>query len=500
MRKQILLTALAALTTGLSIAQKGITKLDMNIGFGSSFPIHITPFAGGVACYANNGTRGWELFTTDGVSQPVMATDLNPLAGSAIGQFFNKPMAQIGSKLYFTADNGASGYELFVYNGSGSPLITSEIEIGTDGSSPDDFAVLNGILYFRARTSTEGYELWQYTPSLNQATRLTDIMPGTDSSVTGNITVYNNNIYFTADSNNNNELWVYNPLASTVAMVADINPGGSSSPHNLVVLNGKLYFTADDGTNGRELFAYDGISTPQRLTDVAPGSFDGIQDTKASLITWYNNKVYFVGMNTSAEKQIYVYDPATSNTVVAASTNGTNTSEPLWLTNYAGKIYFSSYNDTSGFELWAYDGVAAPAVAINFCKGTPSGSPQQLTPVGDNLYFRAVDCSGIGDELFKYNYKEVSIASLHFDGKATLYPNPASTAATLQLLLNKAEALLVNITDMQGRIVYTTGLQHFATGETMVALPAGKLQPGVYQCNIYSSEGRRYYNTKLVVK
>lgn len=472
----------------------------MNIGFGSSFPIHITPYNNGVACYANNGIRGWELFTTDGVSLPVMATDLNPLAGSAIGQFFHKPIAVIGSKLYFTGDNGASGYEIFTYNGSGSPLITSEIEIGTDGSSPDDFAVLNNTIYFRARTSTEGYELWQYTPSTNQNTRLTDIMPGVDSSVTGNTTVYNNKIYFTADSNNNEELWVYDPLATTVAMVADINPAGSSTPHNLVVLNNKLYFTADDGTSGRELYVYDGISAPQRLTDAAPGNFDGIQDTRSSLITWYNNKVYFVGMNTSADKQIYVYDPATGNTVVATGTNGANTSEPLWLTNYAGKIFFSSYNDTSGFELWSYDGTTAPAIVVNFCPGTASSSPQQLTAVGDNLYFRAVDCGGIGEELFRYSYKEVSVTNIKFDGKATVYPNPASTAATLLLHLNKAEDLLINITDIQGRTIYTTGMQHYATGETHVAIPASRLNTGIYTCHITNNSGSRLTSMQLVIK
>lgn len=499
MKKQALLAALAAMIGISSTAQTGITKLDINTGSGSSYPLHIIPFGSGVACYATNGSKGWELHTTDGTTAPVMVTDLNPLAGSAIGQFFNRPVAVINSKLYFTADNGASGYELFKYSGTGTPTIT-DIELGAGSSSPDDYAVLNNKLYFRASTGTEGYELWSYDPAVTLPVRLTDIRPGTDSSVTGNTIAFNNKIYFTAtDNGNNNELWVYDPTLQTTAMVADINPAGSSNPMHLAVLNGKLYFSADDGSFGRELFVYDGTNTPTRLTDVATGSFDGMPDIKAPLITYYNNKIYFVGNNTSLEKQVYVYDAGTGNATVAASTNGTNSSEPTWLTLYNGKIYFVAYNDTKGFEMWSYNGTTTK-LEIELCTGVNSSNPQQLTAVGDNLYFRAIDCGGVGEELFRYNYKEVSVTNISFDGKAMLFPNPATTTATLQLQLNKAESILVSIADMQGRIVYTTGMQNMPAGETNVALPTARLQTGIYNCSVTSNTGSKYYSAQLFVK
>lgn len=498
MKKQALLAALAAMIGTSSIAQTGITKLDMNIGSGPSYPIHIIPFGSGVACYATNGSRGWELHTTDGVAAPVMVADLNPLAGSAVGQFFNRPVAVIQSKLYFTGDNGASGYELFKYTGTGSPSIT-DIEIGTGSSSPDNFTVLNNVLYFRASSATEGYELWSYDPNVTVPIRHTDIRTGVDSSLTGSIIAFNNKIYFTADDNgNNNELWMYDPTLQIAQIVAEINATGSSNPMHLAVLNNKLYFSADDGSNGRELYVYDGTTPPARLTDVGTGSFDGMPDTKAPLITYFNNKIYFVGMNTNADKQIYVYDAG--NATVAASTNGTNSSEPSWLTLYNGKIYFAAYNDTKGIEIWSYDGANTPKIEIELCTGANSSNPQQLTPVGDNLYFRAVDCGGVGEELFRYNFKEVSVSNLSFDGKATLFPNPATTTATLQLQLNKAEQILVTITDMQGRTVYTTGVQNMQAGETNVALPTARLHAGIYNCTVTGSNGSKYYSTQLVVK
>jgi ELWxxDGT repeat protein len=499
MKKQALLTAFAAMIGTGSIAQTGITKLDINTGSGSSYPLHIIPFGSGVACYATNGSRGWELHTTDGVAAPVMVADLNPLAGSAIGQFFNRPVGVINSTIYFTADNGASGYELFKYTGSGTPSVI-DIELGGNGSSPDDYAVLNGVLYFRASTSAEGYELWSYNPAITIPTRLTDIRAGIDSSVTGNIIPFNGKIYFTANDNgNNNELWVFDPALQMTQIVADINTGGSSNPMHLVVLNGKLYFSADDGNFGRELYMYDGTNAPTRLTDAAAGSFDGMPDTKAPLITYYNNKIYFVGNNTSLEKQVYVYDATTGNATVAANPNGTNSSEPSWLTLYNGKIYFVAYSNTNGLEIWSYNG-STTKLEIELCTGANSSNPQQLTAIGDNLYFRAVDCGGIGEELFRFNFKEVSVTNISFHGKATLYPNPASTTATLQLQLNKAEDLLVNITDMQGRTVYTTGIQHYNSGETQLAIPASRLQTGVYMCSVISNTGSRLTSMQLIVK
>ncbi|OSZ79209.1 hypothetical protein CAP35_13415 [Chitinophagaceae bacterium IBVUCB1] len=482
--------------------QAGLEKFDINTGFSSSYPLHITLFGSKVAFYANNGSKGWELYTQEGSNAPVLSADMNPLAGSAIGLYFNKPIATIGSKLYFTADNGLNGTELFSYNGSSTPLMTPEIEAGTAGSSPDDFAVLNGNLYFRANTSTEGYELWMYNPSLNQHTRLTDLKPAGDSSITGNITAFAGKIYFTADSlGGNNELWMYDPISNTATMVHDINAGvAASNPKNLIVINNKLYFSAEEAATGRELYVYTGTGLPQRLTDLVAGSFNGIPDMQQPLIAGFNNKVYFTGSDAATLNQLYVYDPATGNTTFAASTNGTGTSEPQWLTEYGGKLYFTAYNDTTGIELWAYDGTSAPTLVLDLCKGTTGSTPQQLVVMGDDLYFRANDCNGVGEELLRYNYKKLSVQDALFAADVNLYPNPAIETATLQMKLQKPAILLVELRDMQGRIVYTTGTVQYPSGNQHINLPLATLAAGNYQCNIVSATGKRFYSSKLTVQ
>lgn len=499
---KLVLSAIFSLSAIYTSAQPGLTRFDVNTGTAPSFPLHITQFGTKIAFYANNGTKGWELHTTDGSTAPVIVNDINPLGGNAISQYYVNPIAQLGSKLYFTADNGISGTELFSYSGSGTPLMTPEIESGTDGSAPDNFVTLNNKLYFRARTTTEGYELWCYDPNLNQHTRLTDINAGADSSITGNIIAYNNNIYFTADSGlGNNELWIYNILGSTASMVMDINPGNApSNPQNFTIINGKLYFTAEDVAFGRELYVVDGNNPPARLTDIVAGGLSSLPDVPKPIIAQLGTKIYFSGMNSATEKQLYSYDPATGNAVVAASVNGTNTSEPEWITNYGGKIYFTAYNDTIGVELWAYDGSSAPSLVFNLCAGALSSNPQQLLPVGDDLYFRAIDCNVSGEEMLKFNYKKVSVANVSFKGAATVFPNPAKNTAYLQLQLQQPETLLITITDMHGRAVYASGFKQYAATNHSIALPLNGIATGNYIYNIYSAAGSRYYSSKLVVE
>lgn len=485
-----------------AFAQPGLDKFDINTGFTSSFPIHITQYGNKIACYANDGSKGWELYLTDGSSKPTMVNDMNPLAGSAIGLYSKNPIATIGSKLYFAADNGLNGIEVFSYNGSSTPLMTPEIVAGTDGCSPDNFTVLDGNLYFSACTAAEGCELWQYNPSMNQHTRLTNLNAGSDSSLTGNIIAFANKIYFSADSGSgNNELWMYDPVSSNVTLVDDINPGtAASNPQNMVVINGKLYFSAESAANGRELYVYDGTSLPLRITDVATGFQNGVPDVPQPIIAGFNNKIYFAGSDANLINQLYVYDPATSNTTMAASVNGTNTSVPQWLTPYGGKLYFTAYNDTTGLELWSYDGSNPPALVLDICKGATGSNPQQLLAVGDDLYFRANDCSGVGEELLKYNYKKLSLQRLFYNVDVKLYPNPAKETATLQVSFEAPTTMLVELTDMQGRIVYTSGMLKYSKGGHQINLPVAQLPAGTYLCNLAGADGKRYYNSLLTVQ
>jgi ELWxxDGT repeat protein len=98
-------------------------------------------------------------------------------------------------------------------------------------------------------------ELYKYDLGTGTTSLIKNINPN-DMSLIDWMTVYNNNLYFTADDGTNGrELWMHDGTNTT--MVADLAPGsGDSNPVQLTVWNGTLYFNAQNATTGFELFKY----------------------------------------------------------------------------------------------------------------------------------------------------------------------------------------------------------------------------------------------------
>jgi len=132
-----------------------------------------------------------ELYAYTGSGTPTQ------IGGNNITPEFLTPL---NGKLYFSADLGTVGTELYVYDpanpGAGIQLAA---DINTTGvhadSSPSNpvaagwtrtegtFAVLNGKLYFNANDGTHGNELYSYDPLTGVASLVADIKPtGSQSS------------------------------------------------------------------------------------------------------------------------------------------------------------------------------------------------------------------------------------------------------------------------------------------------------------------------------
>lgn len=64
----------------------------------------------------------------------------------------------LNGKLYFSADDGINGQELWVTGGTAAgTTILKDINSGSSGSFPDRFTVFNNKLYFVVSNSTNGY-------------------------------------------------------------------------------------------------------------------------------------------------------------------------------------------------------------------------------------------------------------------------------------------------------------------------------------------------------
>lgn len=500
--KRLLTLLLATSFATTAMAQAGFTYYDINKGAAPSTPQHLLSFEKKLYLYANDGLSGLELYWKDSTNIPQLTYNMNPGMVGAYNGNYTRPIAGVNGQVFFTAQNAASGEELFVYDGTNNPKIAWDINTGTPSSSPDNFTVLNNILYYRANTANEGYELHEFNTATNVEQRLTDIRTGVDSSLTGDIVAFNNMVIFVADdSTHGEELWSYNPLNQQVSMVSDINATGteSSAPRNLTVLGGKLYFSAVETATGRELYEYDGTNAPKRVTDINPGFTSGVavSDNGAAFMM-YNGMIYLAGRDASNETHLHSYDPANGNVALVHKINPSGSSSPQSFAVYDNRLFFAAEDGANGQELWAYDGNNNPALMVDICQGSMGSRPYELTVVGEDLYFAADDCKGNGQELFKYNYNTAGVHKTLFEGDVKLYPNPVRNKLKIEITLPRSEHLRVMVADMNGRPIYDTKLVPFDRGSNKLDIPMKNLPDGAYIYYIQNGDSTTYVTGKVI--
>jgi ELWxxDGT repeat protein len=401
-------------TDGTTAGTRLVKETNSSLGFN---PDNLTVFNNKLYFSANDEVNGTELWVSDGTNAGTqLVKDINP--GSSNGypnQSFPNNFTKFNNKLYFSADDGVNGRELWVTDGtSGGTQLVKDINPGTNAngpnnSSPYGLTEFNNKLYFSA-TNANGSELWVSDGTTNGTRLLKNINPGAKSSAPTNFTEFNNKLYFVASNEiSGREIWVTDGTSAGTQLLKDIFPGSTSyisyysnAPSNLTVFNNKLYFNANNGLNNRnnrQLWVSDGTTTgTQLITDLIP--YNGFDPTG---FTEFNNKLYF-----ATSEGLWVSDGTTAGTQLLKSVYlGFGPSgNDFQFTEFNGKLYFSSVDDEpfTGTELWVTDGTTAGTQLVaDINLGRNSSDPFQLTVVGDELLFIANN--GIsGRELFKLTF------------------------------------------------------------------------------------------------
>lgn len=380
-----------------SIGQAPILVEDINPGFNSSSTDNFVVFNGKLYFQADTGSSGTELWEYDGINPSSMIADINP--GYGYGD--PKALTVYKNKLYFRADNGTNGGELHVYDGVNPPTMVADIYpgffYGLPGS-PVQLIVYKDTLYFAGDDGVTGSELWKYD-GVNPPSLAYDINSGGGSGV-ASFTIYNDTLYFRADDGiNGTELWKYD--GNTASLVADIYAGtNSSAPNELYVFNNKLYFSADDGVNGTELWVYD--DQTQNATLVADINTGSAASFPQKLIE-YKNKLYFTSNDGINGNELWSYDGTNPPTMVADIYTGfSNSSFPANYIVYNDTLYFRATDATYGGELWKYDGTNPPSLVADIYPG-PSGSFISGPVIYDNKMYFGADDGVVGHELYVIN-------------------------------------------------------------------------------------------------
>jgi ELWxxDGT repeat protein len=327
--------------------------------------------------------NNFELWISDGTDAGTrLLKDINPGVNGGFAPDATS-FTEFNNKLYFSANDGLNGEELWVTDGTtnGTQLVKN-INPSSNNSFPEDFTEFNNNLYFASNDGANGTELWVTDGTENGTQLVKDIRPNFEegsiqSSFPQNFTELNNKLYFTAfDDVNGEELWVTDGTTIGTQLVKDINPGSvdnnygvspnSSNPSDFTLFNNKLFFVADDGVNGRELWVTDGTTVGTQLVkDINPGSSDNQYDpnrpdfSNPSDLTLFNNKLYFVADDGVNGRELWVTNGTTIGTQLVADLNSGNDSSDIFELQVLGdELFFGADNGVTGRELFklTFDG------------------------------------------------------------------------------------------------------------------------------------------------
>lgn len=257
-----------------------------------------------------------------------------------------------------------------------SATLLKDINPGAESAFPDWFIEINGTLYFTADDGQNGDELWKSDGTSEGTELVKDINPGPDSSSPSLLTEVNGTLFFVAGrAGEGAELWKSDGTPDGTVLVKDIISGEvSSSPNNLINANGTLYFVArvDTGFGGRQLLKSDGTEEGTVLINdgTVSGSFWPPKFAPlgfSAYMTLFQSQVYFVAEvdNGSTGFELWKTDGTALGTVIVKDINdGPPDSSPSHLIDVGGILYFGANDGDTGTELWASDGTEAGTMLI----------------------------------------------------------------------------------------------------------------------------------------
>jgi ELWxxDGT repeat protein len=388
----------------------------------------LTEAAGILYFIAEDAATGNELWRITGGGS-VELVEINPGPGSSDpGSLTN-----VGGVLYFVAREPAVGQELWKVGPLGNALLVEDaapgggLYPGSDSSSPQELIEVSGQLYFQANDGTNGRELWSVN-STGVAFMIEDAVGGngihpTFGSYPSELTNVSGKLYFQADDGSNGlELWQVN-TAGVAEMIEDavagggINPGsGRSNPRELTNIAGTLYFNANNALNGYELWRIGPLGIAELVEDSLAGGGirPGTESSGPSQLTELGGTAYFVANDGTNGVELWRVDSGSGlaemveDAVALGGLHaGDASSYPLELTNVGGTLYFSAFQSTTGRELWSLPplGVASkvegPSAGGEILPGVDSSEPVQLINASGQLYYVADAGPSYGVELMR---------------------------------------------------------------------------------------------------
>ena len=302
-------------------------------------------------------------------------------------------LTEYNGELYFQADDGVHGSELWKFDGNTTSLVQ---DINPAGSStPSYMAVYNGELYFNAYDGTNVNGLWKYDG--RTVSRVTSVYTGNSITNPTFLTVFKDELFFGAEGDM--ELWKYD--GKDFILLEDLNQHTVSFPGVFTEFNGDLYFNAIDFDYFNpeiglriNLYKYDETAVSLMTENISRSILSDMEV--------YNGALYFQ----SSSDDLWKYD----GTIISMVANIGGDTGPFNIERmevFNDELYFDAHK-----KLWKYDGVDLTMLFSD--QGFSLTNPYLLTAVNDTLYLSANYY--YGQELWKYDGTDFFVADINESG------------------------------------------------------------------------------------
>jgi ELWxxDGT repeat protein len=394
----------------------GTMRLDSSLAPASSAPYFLVDAGGRLFFSALEDGQYRSLWTSNGTESGTAA--LSPrfeLVGPA-SFVTTSASLPLGGRLFFTADDGVHGYEIWVTDGASDTHLVEDIAPGHLGSAANFLGSVGESAIFAAYTDQFGLWATDGTEGGTRPVGAASVVFETTGAVLGG------RVFFAGfDAEHGGEPWVTDGTDAGTRLVKDIHPGpGYSQIYAFAESQGLLYFAAFDGET-RGLWKTDG--TPAGTIEVASlpesgyglvgaggliyfttysglwrsdgteaGTFMIREGYAAGLVSW-RGFPYFMTADGEHGWELWTSDGTEDGTVLVRDVRPGEAQGVLGPLTVAGdRLVFAADDGEHGVELWQSDGTSeGTAMVQDLASGPASSDPGRFTVSGQNLFFVADD-------------------------------------------------------------------------------------------------------------